>query len=77
MQEYAKSIGHFVQASMYWGMMQEVMTNRITSQMYSKVWDGIISPFPNFNGTTIEVGEWKSNFIPHFTGHVITYTHGD
>ena len=30
-------------------------------------------PFPNFNDGTVEVWEWISNFIPHFTGHVITY----
>ena len=28
--------------------------------------DGITDPFPNF-------WEWISHFIPHFTGHVITY----
>ena len=37
--------------------------------------DGITYPFLNFNGCTIEVYEWISNFIPHFTGHVITYPH--
>ena len=58
---------------MCWGMREE-MTNRITSQMYSKVWDGITYPFQNFNGATIEVDKWKSNLIPHFIGHVITYT---
>ena len=34
-------------------------------------------PFPNFNGCTIELWEWISNFIPRFTGHVITYTWWD
>ena len=29
--------------------------------------------YPNFNGCTVEVWEWISNFIPHFLGHVITY----
>ena len=29
--------------------------------------------FPNFNGVTVEVCEWISNFIAHFTKHVITY----
>ena len=33
----------------------------------------IIYSFPNFNGATVEVWEWISNFIPHFTGHVITF----
>ena len=35
--------------------------------MPSKVWDEITYPFPNFNGFTIEVSEWTSNIIPHFT----------
>ena len=26
----------------------------------------------NFSGATVDVWEWKSNFIPHFTGDVIT-----
>ena len=37
------------------------------------VWDEIAYPFPNFNGATVEVWEWISNFIPHLTGLVITY----
>ena len=27
--------------------------------------DESIYPFPNFNGATVEVWEWISNFIPH------------
>ena len=38
----------------------------------SKVWVEITFPFPNFNGCTIEVWEWISNFIPHFIMDVIT-----
>ena len=34
--------------------------------MLNKVWGEIIYPFPNFNGATVEVWEWISNFIPHF-----------
>ena len=34
------------------------------------VWDEITYPFPNFNGFTVEVWEWISNFILYFTGHV-------
>ena len=30
------------------------------------MWDAIIYPLPNFNGATIEVWQWISNFIPHF-----------
>ena len=33
--------------------------------MASKVWNEITYPFPNFNGATVEVWEWLSNFIPH------------
>ena len=32
----------------------------------------ITYPFPNFNGKTVEVWEWISNFIPHFVVDVIT-----
>ena len=41
--------------------------------IHYKVCDEIIDPFPNVNGYTIEVWEWISDFIPHFTWHVITY----
>ena len=33
----------------------------------------MIHPFSKYNGTTIEVREWISNFILHYTGHVIIY----
>ena len=29
----------------------------------------VTNPFPNFNGATVEVWEWISNFIPHFIRH--------
>ena len=35
--------------------------------------DEITYPFPNFNGCTVELWKWISNFTPHFTWHVITY----
>ena len=37
-----------------------------------KTWDEIIYAFPNFHGCSVEVWEWISNFIPHFTRHAIT-----
>ena len=40
--------------------------------MYDKMYDKIIYPFPNFNGATVEVWERVNNVIPHFTGPVIT-----
>ena len=42
--------------------------------MISKVWDEMTYQFPNFNGATAEVWEWKSNFIPHIIMDVITYS---
>ena len=41
--------------------------------LQSKVWDEITNPFPNFNIATIEVWEWISNFIPHFTACMCDY----
>ena len=32
------------------------------------MWDESTSPFRNFNGCTVEVCEWRSNFIPHLQG---------
>ena len=46
----------------------------ISNYIYYKLWGEITYPFLNFNGCTVEVYEWISNFIPHFTGHVITNT---
>ena len=40
--------------------------------MSSKLREEITFPFPNINDCTVEVWEWISNFIPQFTGHVIT-----
>ena len=45
----------------------------ISYYIHYKVWDGITYPFPNFKGATVEVWEWISNFITHFTVHVIPY----
>ena len=44
----------------------------ISNHMSYTVWDEITYPFPNFNGVTVGVWEWMSNFIPHFIMGVIT-----
>ena len=41
--------------------------------MPSKEWAEITHPFLNFNGASVEVKEWISNFIPHLIMDVITY----
>ena len=42
-----------------------------------KVRSEITYPFLNFNGFTIEVWEWISNFIPYFIGCVFAYPYWD
>ena len=49
----------------------------ISNNAASKVWDEITYPFPNFNGGTVEVWEWLSNFIRHFIIDVIIYPRWD
>ena len=45
----------------------------ISNHMTKKLWDEILYPFPNFNGTTVEVWEWIKSFIPHFMICAVTY----
>ena len=45
----------------------------ISNYIYHEIWDEITYPFPNFNGTTVEIWIWISSFTPHILGHVITY----
>ena len=45
----------------------------ISNYIHYNVWDEITHPFSDFKGAAIEVWEWRSNFIQHFTEHVITY----
>ena len=35
-----------------------------SNHIHDKVWSEITYPFPNFNGITVEIWEWISNFIP-------------
>ena len=34
------------------------------NHILSKVWDEITYPFPNFDGSTVEFGDWISNLTP-------------
>ena len=45
----------------------------ISNYTHREVWNDIAYPFPNFNGYTVEVWKWISNFIPHFIMDAITY----
>ena len=46
----------------------------ISNCIPSKVWDEFTYPFPNFNGATVEVWEWISNFVPRVIIGVINYS---
>ena len=50
-----------------------LITVGINNHMPSKVWNEITHQFLNFNGCTVKVYEWISNFIPHFVMDAITY----
>ena len=45
----------------------------MSNYLQYKAWDEITYPFSNFNGGAVEVWDWISNFIQHFTGYDITY----
>ena len=49
------------------------ITACISNCIHHKVWHELTYPFPNFNGADAEVWEWKSNSIPHSTGHMINH----
>ena len=53
--------------------LRPLLLTWISNFIHYKMWDEITHTFPNFNGCAIDVWEWISNFIPHFTVHVITY----
>ena len=44
--------------------------------MPNEVWDEITFPFRNFNGATIEIWEWISNFTPSHIMDITTYHTG-
>ena len=45
----------------------------VSDYIHYKVRVEVTYSFPNFTGATVEVWECMNYFIPHFTGHVITY----
>ena len=56
----------------YWHILTEIPV-WTSYYIHWKLWNEITYPFPHFNGWTVEVWAWISNFIPRFTGHVIIY----
>ena len=49
----------------------------LSNYIHNKMWYEITYPFWNFNGWTVKVWEWISNFTPHFTRHMIIYPGDD
>ena len=49
------------------------MPARISNYIHYNTWDEITYPFPNFNSAAIEIWEWISNSIQHFTVEGIMY----
>ena len=45
----------------------------ISYYIHYKVWYATTNPLANFHGAIVEVRKSVSNFILHFTGHVVTY----
>ena len=45
----------------------------VSDYIHYKVRVEVTYSFPNLNGAIVEVWEYMNYFIPHFTGHVITY----
>ena len=45
-------------------LLKWIIPALLSNHAPSKVWVEIIYPFPNFNGCTVEVCEWISNFSP-------------
>ena len=55
----------------WWGLT--LIPAWISNHMPSKVWDEATYTFPNFNGCTVNVWEWISNFILRFMMDLIIY----
>ena len=47
--------------------MLTLISSWISNYILHKMWGEITYPYPNFNGCTVEVREWISNFESHFT----------
>ena len=46
--------------------------SKVSNHIHYTAWEEITCPFPNLNGCTVQFWHWISDFIPHFTGHMIT-----
>ena len=58
--EYPMTVGPLQQHGL------TLILENISNHAPKNVWDEITYPIPNFNGCTVQVLEWLSNFIPAF-----------
>ena len=69
--------GHGLTVNGFWHPFNQqgltLISAWMNNHMLSKLWDENTYQFLNFKGWIVEVWEWISSFIPHITGHVITY----
>ena len=69
------AVGHVVPGPLLLTWINLILA-RINDYIYYNVWGEITFPFPNFNGATVEVWEWISNFIPHLIMDLIIHPFG-
>ena len=50
---------------------------RMNNYIHYKMWAEITYPFSKLKGTAVEVWKWATKWIPHFTGHMITFPYWD
>ena len=50
-----------------------IATSWFFDYIHYEMWHEITYQFQNFYGATVEVYQWISNCLSHFTGHVISY----
>ena len=54
-------------------MGSQLKRKLICDYIHYNMWYEIKYSFQKLNSTTVEVWEWISNSMTHFTGYVITY----
>ena len=51
---------------LFWNMLVSKVPFYDMGYIHYNMCDGIVHPSPNFNGGSLPIGEWTTNFIPHF-----------
>ena len=67
------AVNPYVKQGQFYYLGLTLIREWISNHMPSTVWYEITYPFPNFNGSTVEVWKWLCNLIAHSIMNVITY----